>query len=123
MQFEEQTNAFNPNQFLRRESHSVGKLQSLSAMVGVFRAQSAFEDEFGSFGRPQFRVQFKGWRQSNFGDFIEYQITVQSLEGNRGTWNISKRYTEFVRLHEALTPFFRIQLQRKSLRSQTRGQS
>jgi hypothetical protein len=56
-------------------------------------------------------VQFKRWKKSNFGDFIEYEIMVQSLEGQRPTWLINKRYTDFVKLHEMLSPFFRLQIQ------------
>ena len=63
------------------------------------------------YSRPSFRVQFKKWQQSNFGDYIEYEILVQSLEGQRNTWMIYKRYTDFVKLHEVLNPFFRLQIQ------------
>jgi len=37
-------------------------------------------------------------------------MIIQSLEGSRRSWVISKRYTDFVNLHEALTPYFRIQI-------------
>jgi hypothetical protein len=37
-------------------------------------------------------------------------MIIQSLEGSRRSWIISKRYTDFVNLHEALTPYFRIQI-------------
>ena len=64
--------------------------------------------------RPQFTIQFKQWRPSNFGDYIEYEMIVQVLEGTRQTWMISKRYTDFVKLNEILSPYFRIQLNKKS---------
>jgi hypothetical protein len=63
-----------------------------------------------NFIRAQFRVQCKKWLYSNFGDYIEFEMVIQSLEGSRRTWTISKRYTDFVNLHEALTPYFRIQI-------------
>ena len=44
---------------------------------------------------------------SNVGDFIEYEMAVQSLEGSRPVWVVSKRYTDFVKLHEHLTPYFK----------------
>lgn len=67
--------------------------------------------------RPQFRVQFKNWRPSNFGDYIEYEMVVQVLEGSRQTWAISKRYTDFVKLNDELLPYFRLQLAKKSRQS------
>lgn len=60
------------------------------------------------FGRAQFRMQFKKWHHSNFGDYIEYEMIVQQLEGSRKAWVISKRYTDFVNLHEDLIPVFKI---------------
>ena len=62
-------------------------------------------------GRSSFRVQFKKWHFSNFGDYIEYEMVVQQLEGPRKVWMISKRYTDFVNLHEALIPYFKRQVE------------
>jgi len=53
--------------------------------------------------RPMFRVQFKQWIYSNVGDFIEYEMIVQALEGSRFIWAITKRYTDFVTLNEDLS--------------------
>lgn len=50
--------------------------------------------------RPSFRAQIKKWQNSNIGDYIEYQICMQALEGQRRNWVICKRYTDFVKLHE-----------------------
>ena len=58
--------------------------------------------------RPSFRVQFKKWLYSNVGDFIEYEMIFQSLEGSRPLWTTSKRYTDFVKLHEKLTTVFKL---------------
>lgn len=61
---------------------------------------------FSNQPRPQFRIQIKKWLHSNFGDFIEFQMIVQSLEGHRPIWALNKRYTDFVKLHEKLMPFY-----------------
>ena len=37
-------------------------------------------------------------------------MIIQQLEGQRNVWTISKRYTDFVNLHEALIPIFKIQV-------------
>lgn len=68
--------------------------------------------------RPSFRVQFKRWRHSNYGDYIEYEMVVQLLEGTRRTWSISKRYTDFVKLNDELSPAFRLTLSKKSKQGQ-----
>jgi len=39
---------------------------------------------------------------------------MQTLEGSRRCWVVSKRYTDFVKLHDALSPVFRIQIDPKS---------
>ena len=36
------------------------------------------------------------------------------MEGSRRCWVVSKRYTDFVKLHDALSPVFRIQIDPKS---------
>jgi hypothetical protein len=59
-------------------------------------------------------VQVKKWNHSNIGNFIEYEMTVQSLEGSRPIWVTNKRYTDFVKLHENLLPSFRQELVRKA---------
>ena len=56
-----------------------------------------------------FRVQCKRWIFSNVGDFIEYEMIVQALEGSRNIWPLTKRYTDFVKLHEDLGLYFRLQ--------------
>jgi len=38
-------------------------------------------------------------------------MVVQQLEGSRKVWVISKRYTDFVNLHEALIPYFKRQVE------------
>jgi hypothetical protein len=58
--------------------------------------------------RPMFRVQFKRWIFSNVGDFIEYEMIVQALEGSRNIWALTKRYTDFVKLHEDFGIYFRL---------------
>lgn len=58
------------------------------------------------FVRPSFRVQFKKFGKSNVGDYIEYTLCIQCLEGPRQSWLIHKRYTDFVKLHQRLIPMF-----------------
>lgn len=65
------------------------------------------EDKIRYSPRPQFRIQMKKWQQSNFGDFIEFQVVIQSLEAERPIWTLFKRYTDFVKLHDSLLPFFK----------------
>lgn len=83
------------------------------------------QEEEQMFNRAQFRVQFKKWQHSNIGDYIEYEILVQALEGQRSSWVVYNRYTDFVKLHEELLPFFRLQIsnqsQRQSMRVKARG--
>jgi hypothetical protein len=55
-----------------------------------------------------FRVQFKKWIFSNVGDFIEYEMVVQALEGSRFIWVTTKRYTDFVKFHEDLSIYIRM---------------
>jgi len=56
-----------------------------------------------------FRVQFKRWIYSNVGDFIEYEMIVQALEGSRSIWAVTKRYTDFVKLNQDLTYYLKMQ--------------
>ena len=58
--------------------------------------------------RPMFRVQFKQWIYSNVGDFIEYEMIVQALEGSRFIRAITKRYTDFVTLNEDLSYYIKM---------------
>lgn len=46
-------------------------------------------------------------------------MCVQTLEGSRKCWTISKRYTDFVKLHDQLTPIFRVQIDPKKCLSDT----
>ena len=55
-----------------------------------------------------FRVQFKRWIFSNVGDFIEYEMIVQALEGSRCIWAITKRYTDFVKLNQDLAYYIKM---------------
>ena len=46
-------------------------------------------------------------------------MCVQTLEGSRKCWTISKRYTDFVKFHDTLTPLFKIQIDPKKCLSIT----
>jgi len=39
-------------------------------------------------------------------------MVVQALEGARPIWSLNKRYTDYVKLHEQLMPFFKMELSR-----------
>ena len=39
---------------------------------------------------------------------------IQSLEGSRPIWTLNKRYTDFVKLHEKLTPILKAEMSRDS---------
>lgn len=67
-----------------------------------------FNNEENKLVRPMFRVQFKQWIYSNVGDFIEYEMIVQALEGSRFIWAITKRYTDFVTLNEDFSYYIKM---------------
>jgi hypothetical protein len=48
-----------------------------------------------------FRVSINKWQKSRDGNYIEYIIEIEYLEGNGSKWQVRKRYTEFVELHDA----------------------
>jgi hypothetical protein len=86
------------------------KLRASNRNMSLDTAQMAVESH-ALLRRPMFRIQFKKWHHSNFGDYIEYEMVIQQLEGSRRAWVISKRYTDFVNLHEALIPYFKRQVE------------
>lgn len=51
-----------------------------------------------------FLVKVLNWQKGS--DFIEFVLQVEYLEGNGYKWNILRRYTDFLVLHEHLTPYF-----------------
>ena len=84
-----------------------------------------YQDDFRKsfFRRPSFRVQIKSWRKSNLGNYIEYLMIVQVLEGPRRTWYSIRRYTDFVKLHESLLPVMKVQMSLNSPQLAVRNES
>jgi len=57
-----------------------------------------------------FIAKVTDYRQSNKGDYIEYEIEVEYYEGAGSKWTVYKRYSDFLELHDRLQGYF----QRKS---------
>lgn len=63
--------------------------------------------KISNFGqRAPFGVKFLSWQLSNIGDYIEYVIEIQYLEGTGPKWVIYRRYSDFLALHDSLQEFF-----------------
>jgi len=67
----------------------------------VAEAKSSPNDS-NSLSRIPFEVSILNWQLSNQGDYKEFVIQIDYKEGDGSQWKITKRYREFVELHENL---------------------
>lgn len=55
--------------------------------------------------RSTFEVQIPKWTRTT-GDFVEYQIHIRYLEGDRHQWEIYRRFSDFQELSSLLNEHF-----------------